>query len=359
MLVEPVRTLTDVQVAQTAEAIAARQRPDGRLPWHVQQHTDAWNHVEGAMGLTIGGRYASAERAYEWMIRSQRPDGSWAQSYAWDGSVESPDADTNMCAYVAVGAWHHYLHTGDAGFLHEMWPVVDRAIEFVLLHQAPGGEIAWNHHADGFVDRRVLLTASSSISRAPGTLIAQRRNGGGYGRIELAHACGVRTKDPERTRRTHEERRGQRRRAGIRDDRIWGASAAHQPRHRRRVPAARLGTGAGRSPPADPLPQAGLVRQHGHRGAGERRRPRRRRTTTRNRSAVATTTASDRGTRKSKRPRASVVTSASVLHSSLPSFQRLPSMRTLAPATSFYVSEASRVAYTVHGSKIVATSFER
>lgn len=163
MLVEPVRTLSDAQVAQTAAAIAARQRPDGRLPWHTEQHTDPWNHVEGAIGLTIGGRYACAERAYEWLISSQRPDGSWAQSYAWDGRVESPDADTNMCAYIAAGTWHHFLHTGDRGFLHEMWPVVDRATEFVLLHQAPGGEIAWNHHADGSVDRRALLTASSSI----------------------------------------------------------------------------------------------------------------------------------------------------------------------------------------------------
>jgi hypothetical protein len=33
----------------------------------------------------------------------------------------------------------------------------------VLDHQAPGGEIAWMHHADGTVDRRSLLTASSSI----------------------------------------------------------------------------------------------------------------------------------------------------------------------------------------------------
>ena len=32
---------------------------------------------------------------------------------------------------------------------------------------------------------------------------------------------------------------------------------------------------------------------------------------------------------------------------------------TLPPATTFYVSESSRVAYTVHGSKIVATPLDR
>lgn len=153
-------------VEQTADAIANRQQPDGRLPWHTEQHTDPWNHVEGAMGLMLGDRRTEAELAYEWMVRTQRPDGSWAQSYAWDGSVEDPDVDTNMCAYIATGVWHHYLLTTDIGFLDAMWPVVERAIDYVLDHQAPGGEIAWMHHANGTIDRRCLLTASSSIYHA-------------------------------------------------------------------------------------------------------------------------------------------------------------------------------------------------
>lgn len=155
--------LAPTLVEETAAAIAGRQRPDGRLPWHTEQHTDPWNHVEGAMGLALGGHVAGAERAYEWLRRTQRPDGSWAQSYAWDGSVEDPDADTNMCAYVATGVWHHYLLTRDRGFLDEFWPIVERAIDYVLDHQAPGGEVAWMHHADGSIDRRSLLTASSSV----------------------------------------------------------------------------------------------------------------------------------------------------------------------------------------------------
>jgi len=155
--------LTIAQIDETAAAIATRQRPDGRLPWHVGQHTDPWNHVEGAIGLLVGGRRCEAEHAFDWLAGAQRADGSWAQSYTWDGSVESADADTNMCAYVAVGVWHHYLLTADPAFLHAMWPVVEKAIDYVLDHQAPGGEVAWMHHADGTVDRRALLTASSSI----------------------------------------------------------------------------------------------------------------------------------------------------------------------------------------------------
>jgi len=155
--------LSPAQVDQTAAAIAARQRPDGRLPWHAEQHTDPWNHVEGAMGLMLGNRRADAERAYEWLVATQRPDGSWAQSYAWDGSVLDPDADTNMCAYVAAGVWHHFLLVHDQGFIEAMWPVVEKALDYVLDHQAPGGEIAWMHHTDGTIDRRSLLTASSSV----------------------------------------------------------------------------------------------------------------------------------------------------------------------------------------------------
>ena len=155
--------LTPGAVEETAAAIAARQRPDGRLPWHTEQHTDAWNHIEGAMGLLLGGRRAEAEHAFEWLVRSQRPDGSWCQSYDWDGSILDPDVDTNMCAYVAAGAWHHFLLTRDRGFLVSLWPCVEKAIDYVLDHQAATGEIAWMHHHDGTIDRRALLTASSSI----------------------------------------------------------------------------------------------------------------------------------------------------------------------------------------------------
>jgi len=155
--------LTRDQILETADAIAARQQLDGRLPWHTEQHTDPWNHVEGAMGLMLGGRDQEADHAFEWLLRTQRPDGSWAQSYGWDGSVLDADADTNMCAYIASGVWHRFLLTDDRSFLEHTWAAVERAIDYVLDHQAPTGEIAWMHHADGTVDKRALLTASSSI----------------------------------------------------------------------------------------------------------------------------------------------------------------------------------------------------
>jgi hypothetical protein len=114
------------------------------------------------MALDLGGERAAAERAYEWLVRMQRPDGAWHQYYLAD-SVEQDKLDTNVCAYVATGVWHHFLLTGDEGFVQTMWPVVERAVDFVLELQHPRGEIIWARHADGTPWSFALLTGSSSI----------------------------------------------------------------------------------------------------------------------------------------------------------------------------------------------------
>ena len=49
-------SLSAEQVAASAASIAAMQEPCGAIPWTVGEHTDIWNHVEGAMALLVGGR---------------------------------------------------------------------------------------------------------------------------------------------------------------------------------------------------------------------------------------------------------------------------------------------------------------
>jgi hypothetical protein len=141
--------------------IASVQQADGMIPWFAGGHGDPWNHVEAAMALTAGGRRAEAEAAYEWLTRTQRPDGAWHQYYR-AGEVEEATLDANVSAYVATGVWHHFVLTGDAGFLATMWPVVDAAMAFVLDLQTPRGEVIWARHADGTPWSFALLTASSS-----------------------------------------------------------------------------------------------------------------------------------------------------------------------------------------------------
>ena len=163
--------LSTSDLEQTADSIAAWQLANGMIPWFPGGHADPWNHVEAAMALTVMGRQAEAEQAYQWLADYQRPDGAWHQYYVADG-VEQDKLDANCVAYVAAGVWHHYLFTGDRGFLESMWPVVERAVDFVLDLQLPRGEIRWARHADGTPWSFALLTGSSSICHSLRAAIA-------------------------------------------------------------------------------------------------------------------------------------------------------------------------------------------
>jgi len=154
--------LSTTEIATTVDTIADVQLPNGMIPWFEGGHADPWNHVEAAMALDVGGRRTEAEAAYQWLARTQRPDGAWHQYYLGGGTVKEATLDANVTAYVATGTWHHFLITGDAGFLEELWPVVERAVGFVLDLQAPGGEVLWARHSDGTPWSFALLTASSS-----------------------------------------------------------------------------------------------------------------------------------------------------------------------------------------------------
>src|SRR5689334_24918883 len=104
--VEGILAATDVRA--TVDAIADLQLPNGMIQWFPGGHADPWNHVEAAMALDLGGRRADAERAYQWLVDEQRPDGSWHQYYLAD-RVEQDKLDANVIAYVAAGVWHHWL----------------------------------------------------------------------------------------------------------------------------------------------------------------------------------------------------------------------------------------------------------
>jgi hypothetical protein len=154
-------TLTAPALAASADAIAAAQEPDGAIPWYPGGHTDAWDHLECAMALQIAGRPDAAERAWEWLRRNQRPDGSWATSYV-GGAVKDDFADSNQCAYVATAVWHRWLWDRDCAFVTTMWPVVQAALDFVVDLQAPGGQIWWARSSDGADYPEALLTGCSS-----------------------------------------------------------------------------------------------------------------------------------------------------------------------------------------------------
>ncbi len=154
--------LTADQITQTADAIAEWQLPTGMIPWVPGGHADPWNHVEAAMALATAGRLSAAEHAYTWLADLQHDDGSWHQYYTEDG-VEHDKFDANVIAYIATGIWHHYLLTGDTGIVDDMFPMVERALDWVFALQQPRGEILWARHNDGTPWTFALLTGSSSI----------------------------------------------------------------------------------------------------------------------------------------------------------------------------------------------------
>lgn len=150
----------------TVEFILDSQRADGSIPWFDGGHADPWDHVEAAMGLSIGGEIEAAQRAYDWLANTQLDDGSWWAAYRHDSDDNGDRRESNFVAYVATGVWHHYLVTGDNAFLQRMWPTVDRAIGFVLELQTEHGDIHWAVDADGAPREDALVTGCSSIYKS-------------------------------------------------------------------------------------------------------------------------------------------------------------------------------------------------
>jgi hypothetical protein len=165
--------LTAEQAVGTVAALAAVQRPSGAIPWFPGGHLDPWDHVEAAMALDAAGEHVRAAAAYRWLADHQNPDGSWYAAYSFapgdEGHPTDRNRESNFCAYLAVGVWHHYLATGDETFLDIMWPVLHAAVEFVLGLQQPGGQIGWKREAPeagGAVVTDALLTGCSSVHHA-------------------------------------------------------------------------------------------------------------------------------------------------------------------------------------------------
>jgi hypothetical protein len=154
-------------ILQTAHSIAAAQTPSGAIGW-PDGHVDPWDHIECAMALTACGLFAEARLAYQWLRDTQRPDGSWPRSTggadaATADTVTDSAAESHHAAYVAVGTWHHYLVSGDREHALAMWPAVRRAIEWVLVLQAPRGEVSWERDAAGRPGGFALLSGCASI----------------------------------------------------------------------------------------------------------------------------------------------------------------------------------------------------
>ena len=154
--------LSSEEIALTARHVANLQAGSGQIPWFRGGHCDPWTHVEAAMALTVTGHVGEARAAYRWLERNQLGDGSWFNYYVGE-RVKDARLDTNVCAYVATGVYHYLVATEDVDFAVELWPCVERAIDFVIRWQLADGTIRWSLDALGRAEHYALLTGSSSI----------------------------------------------------------------------------------------------------------------------------------------------------------------------------------------------------
>lgn len=192
--VSPAARQPMVDIPRITEFILGVQKANGEIPWSVGGKTDPWDHVESAMGLTVGGCPDAARKAYVWSSETQLPDGSWWSYYRQGRPESGAYKDSNMTAYIAVGLFHYYLSTGDVDFVSRMYDTVRRAIDYVIGLQLPEGPIRWARRADGSVSDRALLTGSSSIYMSLGcaleiaALLGRREPSWSVARIRLGDA---------------------------------------------------------------------------------------------------------------------------------------------------------------------------
>lgn len=74
-----------------------------------------------------------ARNFYLWAAAFQNPDGGWSQRYYTNGALAPGWGDQlDETGTVLWGMWEYYQQTKDIKFLEEMWPTVNKAVDFIL-----------------------------------------------------------------------------------------------------------------------------------------------------------------------------------------------------------------------------------
>ena len=150
----------------TVNYIARCQLSSGAIPWFPEGKIDPWDHLESAMGLAIGGAFEEARAAFAWLEATQRADGSWPATFASDGTPTTPRAESNFVAYGATALYHYFLCAKDLDTVERFWPMVRRALSWVLALQSPEGDIAWARDEAGRSAMTLWSRAAHPSSRA-------------------------------------------------------------------------------------------------------------------------------------------------------------------------------------------------
>lgn len=168
--------LASIDLQPVLQRILDIQTEDGAIAWFENGPWDPWNHVESAMALTTLGERGAAIKAFDYLVHCQRPDGAWFGEYG--NTLPMVDRvflsrepapaflDANFCAYPALGIAHYLAVTGDEPRVRAWWPMVERALNFVLSLQAETGAISWSFEALGTDEDDALLAGNASILKS-------------------------------------------------------------------------------------------------------------------------------------------------------------------------------------------------
>ncbi|HHW31294.1 MAG TPA: glycoside hydrolase [Clostridiaceae bacterium] len=94
-----------------------------------------WGRDAGfiASALDKCGLKEMVDKFYEWTANTQEDDGSWSQRYFMDGNLApSWGLQIDETGTIIWGILQHYLQTGDAAFLTNMWNNVKKGVEFLI-----------------------------------------------------------------------------------------------------------------------------------------------------------------------------------------------------------------------------------
>ena len=164
------------ELSPASDHILDIQTADGAIPWFESGPWDPWNHVESAMALCVMGEWEAAAKAYDHLVDQQREDGAWLGEYGnalpmvdrdFISREKAPAVlDSNFCAYPATGVAHYLKVTGDQARVATWWPMVEKALDFVLTLQRADGTFSWAQEAVGGVDDDALLAGNASIAKS-------------------------------------------------------------------------------------------------------------------------------------------------------------------------------------------------
>jgi glucoamylase len=145
--------------------------PDYRYCWPRDGVYLAW-------ALDRCGYHEEARHFYRWCGRTQMFDGLWYQNHYTDGRRHWPGIQVDQVATVIWGAWQHFRLTGDRGFLVEMWPVLQRAADYLISRTDPEVRLVYSEQdlweeTAGFL----TYTNASAVAGLQAAALAAREMG--------------------------------------------------------------------------------------------------------------------------------------------------------------------------------------